>query len=120
MGCRRWVEGPEPDLWICEETGRIYETYEECMMECGAAPPPSEPELTIAVTPRSGYVGDTFHFLGTLYMTQGGGPISGKTVRLYKNGSFVGSDVTDSYGNWSIDWVADRAGTFTFYAEATV
>ena len=77
-----------------------------------------EAELTIAVSPNTGYLGDTFHFLGTLYYKGGGGPIEGARVTLYRDGVSVGSTTTDSYGNWSIDWVADAVGILEFYAEA--
>lgn len=73
--------------------------------------------LSIGVTPETGRVGDSFRFVGIL--TVDGRPMEGVVVQLVLEGvGVVGEDVTESMGNYDITWVADRAGTLKFHAEA--
>lgn len=76
------------------------------------------PALTLAVDKAEGYPGDTFNFSGTF--TQDATPVAGQTVTLIRNGVAVGSAVTDSAGNFTIPWIADVEGVFTFHMEAEV
>lgn len=72
--------------------------------------------LTLTVDKTTGYIGDTFGFSG--YFTQDGAAIVETYVTLYRDGVAVGTAVTDSRGFYSISWVADVTGTFTFHTEA--
>lgn len=76
--------------------------------------------LTIAVSPETGMVGDTFQFIGVLgYDSE---PVIGETINLILEGvGVVGTTTTKTSpipGYYSISWVADRAGTLSFHTEA--
>lgn len=74
-----------------------------------------EPSLYLYVTPLSGKLGDTFTFYGSFLVDENFLP--GRSITLYLGAEIVGSTVTDSYGDYQIDWVADRVGMLSFHSE---
>lgn len=73
------------------------------------------PELSVNVDKTTGYIGDTFTFFGT--HVQDTTPVPGAEIILYKNGVEVGRSITDAAGGYSILWIADVEGTFSFHTE---
>ena len=85
---------------------------------------PVEYHLSITVDKTEGFVGDTFRFSGYLMMYDPAVgrsvPVTLTEVSLYIEGEEVGSDVTDSQGRYSIDWIPQEAGIYHAHTEAIV
>jgi len=76
-----------------------------------------EYSLSIDVWPLSGKVGDTFIFSGALMKDST--PVAYEQINLVLEGyGVVASTRTKSDGHWELSWIADRAGTLRFHAEA--
>jgi len=73
--------------------------------------------IRLSVSPVEGRVGDTFTFSGSFQYD--GEPQVGAEVRI-GNDIFIGTTTVNQHGNFALDWVADRAGTFTVYATSSV
>lgn len=75
--------------------------------------------LTIAVSPTSGRVGDSFVFSGVF--RQNGTSVAGAAVGLFKDGihTMIRTQ-TASDGSYSLTWTATSTGTFSFYAQGLV
>jgi len=74
--------------------------------------------ITIYVNKSSGKIGESFTFSGTLM--QGDNPIYNEIVNLVLEGvGIVDFALTDIDGTYYINWVADRYGNLTFYANAS-
>ncbi len=70
--------------------------------------------ISLAVTPATGQIGDTFTFLGRVFRDHL--PMVGVAVEIILDGGRIATGTTDSTGAFSIGWIADRAGSFTAYA----
>lgn len=74
------------------------------------------PTLQLSVSPRNGQIGDTFMFTGVYSVNGTAQPL--RSIRLFLDSEQVGSDTTDTLGQYQISWIADRAGTLPFHSEA--
>jgi len=72
--------------------------------------------LTLTADKTKGRVGDTFTFSG--YLTQDGMPVADKTVHLYVDGTWAGSDLTDSSGGYEFKWTPLTPNMYKVHTEA--
>ena len=73
--------------------------------------------LDIDVSPKSGFMGDTFVFSGLLLIN--GSPVSGQVIDLNLKGvGKVKSGSTGVDGDYLISWKSDRVGKLNFHAKA--
>jgi len=75
-----------------------------------------ERRLTLTADKTKGRVGDVFTFSG--YLTEDGMPVARKTVHLYTDDTWVGSELTDSSGYYEFKWTPLTPGTYKVHTEA--